>query len=101
MLFSVTMFPVGGGESLRRPVAQVVDEIDKAGLHYEVSGMDTVIEGDWGDVMPVLQRAEQALRGANRRVFMMLVMDDREGAKNRIHGAVEGVERELHRSVHH
>lgn len=33
MLFTLTMFPVGTGPSLRKPVAEVVDEIDRAGLH--------------------------------------------------------------------
>lgn len=67
MLFTLTMFPVGAGPSIRKPVAEVVDEIDRAGLHYDVSAADTVIEGTWEEVMPVVQRAEQRMRQRHGR----------------------------------
>lgn len=101
MLFSLTMFPVGDGSSLSRPVADVIDEIDKAGLHYDVTGMDTIIEGEWKDVMPVIERAEKRLRDRHERVYMMLALDDHVGVENRLHGAIEGVERELGHRVRH
>jgi uncharacterized protein YqgV (UPF0045/DUF77 family) len=36
MLFSVSIFPIGSDESILEPVAEVVEEIDRAGLHYLV-----------------------------------------------------------------
>ncbi|HLU26555.1 MAG TPA: MTH1187 family thiamine-binding protein [Longimicrobiales bacterium] len=99
MLFSLSMFPIGEGSSLVQPVSEVIDEIDKAGLRYEVTGMDTVIEGEWNEVMPVIQRAEQRLREKHDRVYMVLVMDDRPGSRDRLHGAVRDVEEELGRSL--
>ena len=101
MLFSVSMFPVGAGDSLVKPVAEVVDEIDRAGLHYELTGMDTVVEGDWDTVLPVIKRAEERLRRNNDRVFLQLTVDDHAGAENRLHQAVGDVERELGRSIRH
>ena len=101
MLFTVAMFPIGEGVSLRKPVAGVVDEIDRAGLHYEVSAGDTVIEGEWDAVMPVIRRAEERLRGEHKRVFMVLTLDEHVGAENRLHASVEEVETELHRAVRH
>jgi uncharacterized protein (TIGR00106 family) len=101
MLFSVTMFPIGDGPSLCKPVADVVDEIDRAGLPYELTGMDTIVEGEWTDVMPVIQRAEERMRSRYGRVYMTLTVDDRAGAKNRLHGAVTDVERELARHIEH
>ena len=59
MLFSLSMFPIGSGDSLVDPVAEVIDEIDRAGLRYRVTGADTVIEGEWDEVVPVIRRAEQ------------------------------------------
>lgn len=101
MLFTVTMFPIGDGLSLRKPVAEVIDEIDRAGLHYEMSAGDTVIEGEWDAVLPVIQKAEHRLRSQYGRVFMLLTLDDHVGATNRLHGAVEEVEQQLHRAVQH
>jgi uncharacterized protein (TIGR00106 family) len=95
------MFPIGEGKSLCRSVADVIDDIDRAGLHYQVTGMDTIIEGEWDDVLPVVRRAEERMRSQYGRVYMTLTIDDRAGAKNRLHGAVADVERELARDVEH
>jgi uncharacterized protein (TIGR00106 family) len=99
MLFSLTMFPVGAGQSLCGPVAEVIDEIDRSGLHYEVTGMDTIVEGEWDEVMPLVRRAEERMRERHGRVYMTLTVDDRWGAKNRLHGAIQDVERHLGRHV--
>ena len=101
MIFSLTMFPVGDGASLHEPVAEVVEMLDRADLHYQVNASDTVIEGDWDSVLPAIRAAEERLRAKHRRVFMLLSVDDYAGAENRLHGAVEEVERELHHAVRH
>ncbi len=101
MLFGVTMFPIGGGVSVKRPVAEVIDEIDRAGLQYEVTGMDTVIEGDWEQVLPVIRRAETRLQQEHGRVFMLLTMDDHPGVTNRLRASATEVELELGRPIPH
>ncbi|HEX7119442.1 MAG TPA: MTH1187 family thiamine-binding protein [Longimicrobiales bacterium] len=99
MIFSLSMFPVGAGDSLVDPVAEVVDEIDRSGLSYRVTGADTVIEGDWDDVIPVIRRAEERLRDKHDRVYMVLTVDDHKGARNRLDEAVADVESRLGRSI--
>jgi len=99
MLFSLSMFPIGSGDSLVDPVAEVIDEIDRAGLRYRVTGADTVIEGDWDEVMPVIRRAEQRLREKHDRVFMVMTVDDHKGVENRLEESVTEVEDRLGRSI--
>jgi uncharacterized protein (TIGR00106 family) len=99
MLFSLSMFPIGSGDSLVDPVAMVIDEIDSAGLEYEVTGADTVIEGEWDEVMPVIRRAGERLREDHDRIYMVLTVDDHKGSKNRLQSSVEDVERELGRPL--
>jgi uncharacterized protein (TIGR00106 family) len=101
MLFSVSMFPLGGGESMLKPVTEVVDEFDRAGLHFEVTGMNTVLEGEWDEVMPVIKRAEARLAREYPRVFMALTMDDHPGVTNRLRASPVEVEHELGRPVPH
>lgn len=101
MLFSVSMFPIGSGDSLAHPVAEVIDEIDKAGLSYQVSAMDTIIEGEWNDVMPVIRRAHRHLAEENDRVYLTIAIDDHKHAEHRLTGAVQDVEEELGRPVPH
>lgn len=98
MLFSLTMYPIGGADALEDPISEVVAEIDRAGLAYEVTGMDTVIEGDFGQVLPVVQRAHEKLRERYPRVFTLLAIDDHAGSSQRISGAVHDVEERVGRS---
>lgn len=101
MLFSLSMFPIGKDDSLVEPIADVVDEIDNAGLDYRVTGADTVIEGEWDEVLPTIQRAEERLREKHDRVYMVLTMDDHKGAAGRLSRSPEEVEQKLGRSIRH
>lgn len=98
MLFSLAVYPIGGADALADPVSEVVAEIDRAGLDYQVTGMDTVIEGDPDEVFPVVRRAHEKLREDYPRVVTMLVIDDHAGAVDRMTGAVEDVEQRVGRS---
>ena len=84
MLFSVSMFPIGSSDSLSHPVAEVIDEIDHAHLPYEVSAMDTVIEGDWDQVMPVIRKAHEHMVNAHDRVYLTIAVDEHKHAKSRL-----------------
>jgi uncharacterized protein (TIGR00106 family) len=95
MLFSVSMFPIGSSDDLSQPVAEVVDEISKAHLPYRVSAMDTVIEGEWDTVMPVLRKAYRRMAATHDRVYVTITMDEHRGGTARLDGAVEDVSRQL------
>jgi uncharacterized protein (TIGR00106 family) len=99
MLFSVSMFPIGSGDELSHPVAEVIDEIDHAGLPYQVSAMNTIVEGDWDQVMPVIRRAHQRMVGEHDRVYLTIAVDEHKNLQSRLKGAVKDVDRELGRAV--
>ena len=101
MLFQVSMFPTSKGKaSVSEDVAKVIDIIDKSGLPYKLTAMSTIIEGDWETVMAVLNKARRMLRRrGHERIYMALTMDDRKGAKNRLTGKIESVEKQLGREV--
>jgi uncharacterized protein (TIGR00106 family) len=100
MLFSLSIFPTSKGKaSVSEDVAKVIDIIDKSGLPYQVTAMSTLIEGDWEPVMKVIDRARRVLRRRNERVYMVLTMDDRKGARNRLTGKVASIEKRLKREV--
>jgi len=100
MLVSLTMFPTDRrGASVSADVARVVDIIDKSGLPYRMSAMSTVIEGSWNQVMTVVNRARLSLLRSHSRVYIIMHIDDRKGAKRRITGKMESVEKRLGRKV--
>ena len=100
MLFQLAMFPTDKrGDSVSADVARVIDIIDKSGLPYQLTSMATLIEGDWERVMAVVNKARLALRRNHSRVYIILHIDDRRGAKKRLTGKVQSIERRLGREV--
>lgn len=100
MLFSLSMFPIGQGHEIAHPVAEVVEEIEKAGLTHRVTAMDTQIEGEWEDVMPVIRRAQQRLLDEYPRVFLTLSVDEHTGVPPiRLQEAVHDIRQELAHDV--
>ncbi|MEW5925799.1 MAG: MTH1187 family thiamine-binding protein [Candidatus Zixiibacteriota bacterium] len=99
MLIQFSMFPVGKKESASAEVAKIIDMIDKSGLPYKTSAMSTVVEGEWDTIMKLINKCRQLMRRNNNRVYMVLTMDDRKGAKKRLTGKVESLERKLKRKI--
>ncbi|MBI4541297.1 MAG: thiamine-binding protein [Gemmatimonadetes bacterium] len=95
------MFPVSGGDSLVHPVSEVIDEIGRSGLPYRVTAMDTVIEGEWDKVMPVIRRAHEIMSAKYDRVFMVATADDHIGRQGRLQESVLDVEAHLGHQVAH
>lgn len=100
MLVQVTMFPTDKrSDSVSSEVAKVINIIDRSGLPYKLTAMATVIEGEWDEIMAVLDKARRMLRRTHSRVYISMVIDDRKGARNRLAGKVQSVEAKLGRKV--
>lgn len=100
MLAQVSMFPTDRrSDSVSAEVAKVINLIDRSGLPYKMSAMSTVIEGDWEPIMALLNKARLMLRRSHKRVYISITIDDRRGAKNRLTGKVQSVEKRLGRRV--
>lgn len=99
MLAQISIFPVGAKESLAREVAKVIDIIDKSGLSYKTTAMSTIVEGKWDDVMALVKKCHYIMRRSHNRVYTSIVIDDRKGARNRLAGKVEDVEKVIKRKL--
>lgn len=100
MLVQLTMFPTDKGkESVSADVARIIDIIDRSGLAYKLTAMATIIEGSWEQVMPVINKARLMLKRTHSRVYIIITIDDRKGAKNRLTGKITSVEKKLKREV--
>ncbi len=99
MIIQFSMFPVGKKESASAEVAKIINIIDRSGLPYKMSAMATVVEGEWDEIMPLINKCRLKLRRSNNRIYMVLTMDDRRGAKNRLTGKVNAIESKLKRKI--
>lgn len=100
MLVQLTMFPTSNrGRSVFSAVSKVVDIIDRSGLPYKTGPMSTAIEGDWSRVMKLINKCRLALRKSHARIYINITIDDRRGARNRLTGKTDSIERKLGRKV--
>ena len=99
MLVSLSIFPTDKGESVSKYVAKTIDIVDKRGLPYRTSAMSTVVEGGWDRVFRVVKRCHDTMIKECNRVYMVITIDDRKKAKNRLTGKVDRIERLLKRKI--
>jgi len=95
VLIHFSMFPTDKGTSVSPYVAHSIRIIKESGLPYKLGPMSTAIEGEWEEVMAVVERCFKALREQSDRIYMTVQMDYRAGAVNRIEGKIASVEAKL------
>jgi len=91
--------PLGAGSSISDKLAIVLKIIDDSGLPYKINPMGTVIEGEWEEIMGLINRCRQELLKTEERVLISISVDDRKGASDRINQKVASVERKLGKTL--
>jgi uncharacterized protein (TIGR00106 family) len=95
VLIHFSIFPTDKGTSVSPYVAKAVRIIRESGLPYKIGPMSTAVEGEWSEVMAVVENCFKELRKDCSRIYMTLQMDYREGAVNRIEGKIKSIEEKL------
>lgn len=99
VLLEFSMSPLSQGESVSAWVARSLDIIDRSGLPYQLTPMGTIIEGEWSEVMAVVDACFQAMKADCSRISTSIRVDYRAGPGGRLKGKVESVERRLGRKL--
>ncbi|RMF80865.1 MAG: thiamine-binding protein [Nitrospirae bacterium] len=101
VLLEFSMTPLGKGESVSAYVARSLDIVDRSGLPYRLTPMGTILEGEWDEVMAVVRECYERMRADCPRITCSIKIDAREGARGRLEGKIESVERRLGRRLNH
>ena len=99
LLAEFSIWPMDKGESVGQYVARALDIVDKSGLPYRLGPLGTCIEGEYDEVMRVIQQCHQELLKDSNRVTCTLKMDYRKGAANRLEGKIQSVQEKLGRKL--
>ncbi|CAD5366298.1 Thiamine_BP domain-containing protein [Rubrivivax sp. A210] len=99
VLLEFSMAPFGQGESVSAYVARILDIIDKSGVPYQLTPMGTILEGEWPEVMGVVNRCFEALAVDCTRIGVHLKVDYRAGPAGRLKGKTARVEEHLGRKL--
>mgnify|MGYP000449500151 CR=1 FL=1 len=95
VLAELSLFPVDKGESLSPYVTRMVRIIKNSGLDYTLHSMGTCLEGEWHQVMDVVNKCFRDLEQDCGRIYLTLKVDYRRGGSNRLVQKVESVQRQL------
>ena len=95
VIIDLSIFPLDKGNSLSSHVARALKIIKDSGLAYELGPMGTSVEGDWDQVMGVVNSCFKELKKDCNRVYMALKLDYRKGSSGRLKSKVKSVEKKL------
>ncbi len=93
MEFSI--FPIGKGVSLSKYVAEVINIVKQSGLDYILGPMGTSVEGDFDNLLKLLQKCHAYIYNNSDRVYMTVTFDTRKNVRNRLEGKIESVKKVL------
>ncbi len=96
MIVKFSIFPIGAGESLSSYVAEAFKIIEASGLACEHHSMGTNIEGEWEEVIPVIDQCRRKMLELSDRVFLTLSIDERKGQSGRLGKKVDSAKVKMH-----
>ncbi len=96
MIAQFTLTPLGTkNDSLSRVLAKAMKLVAESGLDYRVGPMSTVVEGEWYQIMTLINRCRKTLLRTCPRVAIAITIDDRKNAVGRITGKVKSLEKKM------
>jgi uncharacterized protein (TIGR00106 family) len=95
VIVELSLFPMDKGQSVSAFVARAVAIIRASGLAHELTPMGTCIEGEWGEVLPVVDACFMAMAAESDRVYLTMKADWRRGRTNGLAAKTASVEAKL------
>jgi uncharacterized protein (TIGR00106 family) len=95
VIIEFSIFPMDKGESLSPYVARALKMIQNSGLPYEMNPMGTCVEGEWSEVMALVDQCFQELEKDCNRINLSLKADYRKGLSGRMKSKVKSVKEKL------
>lgn len=95
VIIDFSIFPMDKGESLSPYVARAVRIVKNSGLPYKFGPMSTSVEGEWDEVMALVNQCYREMEKDCNRINLNLRADCRKGAAGRLDGKIKSVEAKL------
>lgn len=99
VLLEMTMSPIGKGESLSPYVSRILKVIDESGTTYRLTPMGTILEGEWEEVMHVVNDCFKELKRDCSRIGVYIKIDYREGLDSRLESKISSLEQKIGRKL--
>jgi uncharacterized protein (TIGR00106 family) len=91
VIVHLSVFPLHVGGSLAPHVARVVEVVRASGLPCQLGPMGTAIEGEWDQVMAVVDACYRELEPDFDRIYLSFTADSRRGRQGGLESKVASV----------
>jgi uncharacterized protein (TIGR00106 family) len=95
----LSMIPLDKGASFSPYVAQLLDIIDTSSLPYQLTPMGTVVEGEFFELLALLEKCFLCLEAQSERISISAKFDYQKDRTDRLVSKVASVERTLGRAL--
>jgi uncharacterized protein (TIGR00106 family) len=96
VIIDLSIFPLDkGGSGLSAYVSRALNVIRGSGLKYRLCPMGTSIEGEWDEVMGVVDACYRELEKDSDRLYMTIKVDARKGRRDGMNQKLHSVESKL------
>ena len=95
VIIDFAIFPMDKGESLSPYVARAIKIINESNLPHTLHPMGSCIEGEWEEVMGVVDKCFQALKKDCHRININFKADYRKAAPGRMDRKIRSVKEKL------
>lgn len=95
VIVELSIFPMDKGESLSPYVTRAVEVIQKSGLPYVFGPMSTSIEGEWDEVLAVVDACYKTLEPDCHRILVHFRADCRKGRHQGLKEKIESVQAKM------
>jgi uncharacterized protein (TIGR00106 family) len=95
MLAELSIFPIGRNSHSSAELAKILKLVEESGLPYQLTPASTCIEGEWDEIMPLIQRCHERARKGSSHVVTLIKLEDDDGERNKLIGNLTSVEEKL------
>ena len=95
VIAELSIYPMDKGEHLSPYVARALKIIKASGIRHEFHAMGTILEGEWSDVMSVVDACYRELEKDCSRIIVNFKADSKRGGKDLIEMKVKSVREKL------
>lgn len=96
MIVEISFVPIGIGTSLSRYIAEVVKNIEKSGLKFQLTPMGTIVEGDWEDISDLIDQSHKLIFEMGiERIITNIKIDYRLDKKSSMEDKMNSVKRKM------
>lgn len=99
MLATFSIIPLGQRTHLSKQIAEIINIINESGLDYQLTSMGTIVEGNWKEIMDLIEKCHKHAFSFADRVYTTMAIDDFKARTSRLKGKVESVKKVLGKDV--